>query len=288
MKWRVGEVTVTKIVELEVTGGSRFILPQATYEAVLPIGWLQPDFADERGRLKMSIHALLVETQSGKTGRHRIIVDTCLGNDKENRRIPTWNKLQTSFLVDLATADYPRETIDTVICTHLHVDHVGWNTMLTDGRWVPTFPDARYLIGRVEYGHWTSQRDREDMAAVLMDSVLPVWDAGLVDLVETDHRICDELSLVPTPGHTPGHVSVRVASQGEEALITGDFVHHPCQIARPEWSSTADSDPEEARRTREAMLTVLAGTRTLVIGTHFAGRTAGQIVRDGDAFRLAV
>jgi hypothetical protein len=114
MKWRVGRVTVTKIVELEVTGGSRFILPQATYEAVLPISWLQPDFADERGRLKMSIHALIVETPM-----RRIIVDTCLGNDKENRRIPTWNKLQTSFLADLAGAGYPRETIDTVVCTHL-------------------------------------------------------------------------------------------------------------------------------------------------------------------------
>src|SRR5208337_2684166 len=179
MKWRVGEVTVTKIVELEVTGGSRFILPQATYEAVLPIGWLQPDFADERGRLKMSIHALVVETQRGETGGRRIIVDTCLGNDKENRRIPTWNKLQTSFLADLAAAGYPCETIDTVVCTHLHVDHVGWNAML-------------------------------------------------VDVVETEHRICDEISLVPTLGHTPGHVSVRIASQGEAALITGDFMHHPC------------------------------------------------------------
>jgi glyoxylase-like metal-dependent hydrolase (beta-lactamase superfamily II) len=283
MRWRIGEVTVSKIVELEVTGGSRFILPQATYEAVLPIGWLQPDFADERGRLKMSIHALVVETPD-----HRILVDTCLGNDKENRRIPTWNKLQTSFLADLAAAGYPREAIDTVICTHLHVDHVGWNTMLVDGRWVPTFPNARYLMGRVEYAHWTQQHDREDMAAILADSVAPVWDAGLVDLVETDHPISDEISLVPTPGHTPGHVSVRIASCGEEALITGDFMHHPCQIARPEWSSTADSDPAEARHTREVMLTGLAGMPTLVIGTHFAGRTAGRIVRDGSAFRLAV
>src|SRR6516165_7043997 len=195
MKWRVGEVAVTKIVELEVTGGSRFILPQATYEAVLLIAWLQPDFADERGRLKMSIHALVVETQTGKKGGRRIIVDTCLGNDKENRRIPTWNNLQTSFLADLAAAGYSPETIDTVICTHLHVDHVGWNTMLVDGRWVPTFPNARYLMGRVEYEHWTSQGEREDMTAILADSVAPVWDAGLVDLVETDHRICDEVSL---------------------------------------------------------------------------------------------
>jgi len=288
MKWRIGEVTVTKIVELEVTGGSRFILPQATYEEILPIGWLQPDFADERGRLKMSIHALVVETQRGKTGGRRLIVDTCLGNDKENRRIPTWNKLQTSFLADLAAAGYARETIDTVVCTHLHVDHVGWNTMLVDGRWVPTFPNARYLMGRVEHAHWTGQNERDDITAVLADSVTPVWDAGLVDLVETDHRICDEVHLVPTPGHTPGHVSVRIASQGEAALITGDFMHHPCQMARPEWSSTADSDPAEARRTREAMLTGLAGTPTLVIGTHFAGRTAGHVARDGNAFCLTV
>jgi glyoxylase-like metal-dependent hydrolase (beta-lactamase superfamily II) len=281
MKWRVGEVTVTKIVELEVTGGSRFILPQATPEAVLPIDWLQPDFADQRGRLKMSIHALVVETPS-----RRIVVDTCLGNDKENRRIPTWNKLQTSFLADLAAAGYARETIDTVVCTHLHVDHVGWNTMLVKGSWVPTFPRARYLMGRVEFDHWASQQEREDMAAVFADSVTPVWDAGLVVLVETDHRLCGEISLVPTLGHTPGHVSVRIASQGEEALITGDFMHHPCQIARPDWSSTADSDPAEARHTRERMLTDLADTPILIIGTHFAGRTAGRVVRDGDAFRL--
>jgi glyoxylase-like metal-dependent hydrolase (beta-lactamase superfamily II) len=283
MRWRVGEVTVTKIVELEVTGGSRFILPQATPEVILPIEWLRPDFADERGRLKMSIHALVVETPS-----RRIVVDTCLGNDKENRRIPTWNKLQTSFLADLAAAGYPRETIDTVVCTHLHVDHVGWNTMLAGGRWVPTFPQARYLMGRVEYAHWTTQHEREDMAAVFADSVAPVWDAGLVDLVETDHRLCNEISLVPTPGHTPGHVSVRIASRSETALITGDFMHHPCQIAGPDWSSTADSDALQARQTRERMLTSMAGTPTLAIGTHFAGRTAGRIVRDGDAFRLVV
>ena len=283
MKWRIGEVTVTKIVELEVTGGSRFILPQATPEAILPIGWLRPDFADEHGRLKMSIHALVVETRN-----RRIIVDTCLGNDKENRRIPTWNNLQTSFLTDLATVGYARETIDTVVCTHLHVDHVGWNTMLERGSWIPTFPNARYLMGRVEFDHWTSRHDREDMEAVLADSVTPVWEAALVDLVETDHRICDEISLVPTLGHTPGHVSVRITSQGEEALITGDFMHHPCQIARPDWSSTADNDPSEAQRTRERMLTGLSDAPILVIGTHFAGRTAGHVVRDGGAFRLAV
>lgn len=283
MKWRIGAVTVTKIVEMEVTGGSRFILPQATYEEILPIAWLRPHFADERGRLKMSIHALVVEAP----GR-RIVVDTCLGNDKEGRRIPTWNNLQTPFLADLAAAGFPRESIDTVLCTHLHVDHVGWNTMRDAGKWVPTFPRARYLMGKTEFAHWQGERDREDMQTVLADSVAPVADAGLVDLVETDHRLCDEISLVPTLGHTPGHVSVRISSQGEEALITGDFMHHPCQIAHPEWSSTADSDPAQAQATRERMLAELSGRPTLVIGTHFAGATAGRIVKDGDAYRLDV
>jgi glyoxylase-like metal-dependent hydrolase (beta-lactamase superfamily II) len=278
---------VTKIVELEVTGGSRFLLPQATRQAIQPIAWLQPDFADAAGRLKMSIHALVVDTP-----RRRIVVDTCLGNDKEQRRIPGWNRLQTGFLADLAAAGYPRETIDTVVCTHLHVDHVGWNTMLADGpdgikTWVPTFSNARYLMGRVEYEHWTRQAERDDMRPVLDDSVAPIVDAGLADLVETDYRICDEVRLVPTPGHTPGHVSVEITSAGETALITGDFMHHPCQIGRPEWSSTADSDPDEARRTREQLLTRLSGTPILVIGTHFAGRTAGHVVPDGNTYRLA-
>jgi len=283
MKWRIGAVTVTKIVEMEVTGGSRFILPDATYEAVLPIEWLRPHFADERGRLKMSIHALLVEAP----GR-RIIVDTCLGNDKQNRRIPTWNNLQGPFLADLAAAGFARESIDTVLCTHLHVDHVGWNTMLSGGKWVPTFPEARYLMGRTEFEHWRQSRGRDDMDAVFADSVKPVFDAGLVDLVETDHRVCDEIDLVPTLGHTPGHVSVRIRSQGGEALITGDFMHHPCQIARPDWRSAVDSDPDQAQRTREHMLRELSERPVLVIGTHFAGPTAGRVVRDGDAYRLAV
>lgn len=282
-RWRIGEVTVTKVVELELTGGTRFILPQAVPETVRPIDWLYPHFADENGKLRMSVQALVVETPE-----RRVVVDTCIGNDKENRGVPRWNRLQTSFLADLAAAGYSRESIDTVLCTHLHVDHVGWNTMLVDGRWVPTFPRARYLMGRVEFEHWRTQRDNEGQRHVFADSVAPVFDAGLVDLVETDHRVCDEVRLMPTLGHTPGHVSVRIASRGEEALITGDFIHHPCQMAHPEWSSAADDDPRRAERTRRDVFARLAGTPTLVIGTHFAGPTAGRLVRDGDAFRLAV
>ncbi len=282
-KWRIGDVTVTKVVELEVTGGSRFLLPQATPELIKPIAWLQPHFADENGRLRMSIHSFVVEAP----GR-RIVVDTCLGNDKQNRRIPHWNNRHGPFVADLTAAGFPPDSIDTVLCTHLHVDHVGWNTMLCDGKWVPTFPRARYLMGRTEYEHWSSSASREDMKHVLADSVAPILDAGLAALVETHHRICDEISLIPTVGHTPGHVSVRIVSRGEEALITGDFVHHPCQIAHPEWDTTADSDPAQGIRTRWQMFERLAGTPVLVIGTHFAGATAGRIVREGGTFRLDV
>jgi glyoxylase-like metal-dependent hydrolase (beta-lactamase superfamily II) len=293
MKWRIGDVTVTKIVEMEVTGGSRFILPQATYEEILPIKWLQPHFADERGRLKMSIHALVIEAPGGGKNGQRIVVDTCLGNDKQGRRIPTWNNLNLPFLADLEAAGFPRDSIDTVLCTHLHVDHVGWNTMLVDGtndtkKWVPTFPKARYLMGRVEFAHWRQAHERPDMEAVFADSVKPVYDAGMVDLVETDHRITNEISLIPTVGHTPGHVSVLIRSKGEEALITSDFMHHPCQIAHPEWCSAADSDPAMGQQTRERMLKELSSRPVLVIGTHFAGATAGRIVKDGDAYRMDV
>ena len=282
-QWRVGDVTITKIIELEVTGGSRFLLPQATPEAIKPIAWLRPHFADGNGRLRMSIHAFLVQTPT-----HRIVVDTCLGNDKSNRRIPHWNNLQTKFLEDIANAGFARETVDTVLCTHLHVDHVGWNTMKVNNVWVPTVPRAEYLFGRVEHEHWTSTTGRADMGFILVDSVTPVVEAGLARLVEYDHRIGAEISLVPTIGHTPGHVSVMIESRGEKALITGDFMHHPCQIAHPEWDTTADSDKEQGIRTRRIMFEQLAGSAVLVIGTHFAGATAGRIVRDGETFRLDV
>ena len=283
MKWRIGNVTVTKVVELEMTGGTRFLLPQATPEAIKPIAWLRPHFADEDGRLAMSIHTFVVESQG-----QRIIVDTCLGNDKQGRRIPHWNDRQGPFLQDLEEAGFPPSSIDTVLCTHLHVDHVGWNTKLVDGKWVPTFPQARYLMGRAEYEHWSTNQERPDMQHILGDSVTPVIEAGLATFVETDHALSEEISLVPTVGHTPGHVSVRIVSGGEEALITGDFMHHPCQIAHPEWATLADSDPEQGIRTRQEVFGRLAGTPVLVIGTHFAGATAGRIVRDGDSFRLDV
>ena len=281
--WQVGEVKITRIVELEVAGGSRFILPDATREAALEIGWLQPHFMTAEGRLIMSIHALVVET-----GERRIVVDTCIGNDKQ-RSIPNWTNMQTSFLADLAAAGYPPDDIDTVLCTHLHVDHVGWNTMLVDGEWVPTFKNARYLMAKTEFDYWSGDGQEEnDYGDIFADSVRPVFDAGLIDLVDMDHKLTDEVWLEPTPGHTPGHVSVKISSQGEDALITGDFIHHPCQMARLEWQSSADYDGEAAEKMRRETLARYADTPVLVIGTHFATPTAGHVVRDGDVFRFEV
>ena len=272
-QWQIGKVRITRVVEMEVAGGSRFILPQATRDEVKKIPWLAPHFADEEGRLIMSIHALVVETPERK-----ILVDTCIGNDKQ-RSIPTWSNLQLPFLDDLKTAGYDRHSIDTVMCTHLHVDHVGWNTMLVDGEWLPTFPNARYLIAQQEYEYWDSEEAEELSDGIMGDSVRPVFDAGLVDLVEMEHQVCEEVRLEPTTGHTPGHVSVHISSEGEEALITGDCIHHPCQIERLDWASSADYDQGASTKTRHALMDRYADQDILIIGTHFATPTAGHLKR---------
>jgi glyoxylase-like metal-dependent hydrolase (beta-lactamase superfamily II) len=280
MNWNVGKVKITKIVELEMTGSTRFILPLATNEEIRKLPWLIPDFANEEGRLKMSIHSLVVETPS-----RRIVVDTGLGNDKEGRKVPTWNNRKNAFLETMTSAGFSPDSIDTVLCTHLHVDHVGWNTKLAGGKWVPTFGNARYVFGKTEYEHWRDYRDEPDKVAVFNDSVKPIVDAGKAELVAGDAMLADEITLIPTPGHSPGHISIHIKSDGEEGLLTGDVAHHPCQMAHLDWSSTADSDPVQSTVTRRELFSRFADTPTLVIGGHF---NAGHIRRDGDAFKFMV
>jgi glyoxylase-like metal-dependent hydrolase (beta-lactamase superfamily II) len=228
----------------------------------------------------MSIHSLVVETPS-----RRIVVDTGLGNDKVGRNVPTWNHRKTPFLETMTAAGFPADTIDTVLCTHLHVDHVGWNTKLAGSQWVPTFANARYVFGKTEYEYWRNHSTEPDKAAVFHDSVKPVAEAGKADLIAADARLCDEIALIPTPGHSPGHMSVHITSAGEEGLLTGDVAHHPCQMAHLDWSSTADSDPAQSVVTRRELFSRFADTPTLVIGGHF---NAGHIERDGDAFKFIV
>jgi glyoxylase-like metal-dependent hydrolase (beta-lactamase superfamily II) len=278
-RWRVGEVTITKVCELEEVKDLTWLIQEAGPEALAKISWLAPHFVDEKGVPRLSIHTLLVETPD-----RRILVDTCIGNDKD-LPFPDWQGLRTSFLSDLGAAGFAPDSIDTVLCTHLHVDHVGWNTRLEGDRWVPTFPNARYLWNRAEYDYWSNEGP-EMLETMMAESVRPVMDAGLVDLVSETHGVCDEVRLTPTPGHTPGHVSVEIESAGERAVITGDLLHHPAQCAHPEWGSQFDTDADQSRKTREDFLGRCADQPVLVVGTHFAGATAGRVVRDGDAYRL--
>lgn len=278
LRWQIGDVRITRVQELEAPG-MRFLLPDATAENLAEIPWIGP-YVDAAGDALGSVHSLVVEV-----GERCIVVDTCIGNDKDRLPMKMWHRRQGPFLEDLAEAGFPVERVDTVVCTHLHVDHVGWNTRWVGERWVPTFPNARTWVTRPEWEHWSAEED-DHTRTVLGDSVQPIFDAGLVDLVDVDAEVADGVRFEFTPGHTPGHVAVRVSSRGEEAVITGDLVHHPAQFAEPGWTDKADSDPALADRTRRDFMARYADTPTLVIGTHFAGPTAGRLVRDGDAYRL--
>jgi glyoxylase-like metal-dependent hydrolase (beta-lactamase superfamily II) len=288
--WKIGDVTVTKVVELVTTLDVQNMFEMATKEEVIAIPWLQPHFATPEGQIYLSIHGLVVDTPT-----KRIMVDTCIGNDK-SRAMAVMDNLQTSFLRDLEAGGFKRESFDVVLCTHLHVDHVGWNTMLENGKWVPTFPNARYLLNRTEVKHWghggagaaEDSEWGEVQRATYDDSVQPIFDAGLVDLVDGAHDVCPEVSLVPTVGHSPGHASVRIRSGGQEALITGDMTHHPSQLVHLNWGLGLDYDPAQATRTRGDVFSQAADRSVLVIGTHWAGATAGRIVRDGQVYRLVV
>jgi len=282
LSWQVGAVKITRIVELELPvtySAEHPFLADATPEALRKLPWLYPHFVNEQDQMLLSIHALLVEAPG-----IRLVVDTCIGNDKPRSMLGA-RPLATAFLQSMADAGWSREGVDAVVCTHLHVDHVGWNTMLVDGKWAPTFPKARYLLGKTEFAHWSAEGDAEQQT-ILSDSVQPVLDAGLAEFVEMDHRISPELRLTPTTGHTPGHVSVMIESEGETAVITGDMTHHPCQLAHPDWSPPFDSDGKAAAVTRARMFAEWADKPILVIGTHYAAPTAGHIRRDGAAFRF--
>jgi glyoxylase-like metal-dependent hydrolase (beta-lactamase superfamily II) len=279
----VGRLQVFAVVERAGPTRPTWLLPDAVPEAVEKHrDWLAPHFLDEKGRFLQSIHAFVVKAP-GLT----MVVDTCVGNDKDRGGRQPFHMMRTTFLDDLRAAGVPPESVDVVLCTHLHVDHVGWNTRLDGGRWVPTFPRARHLFARREWQHWSAEQT-DDTQRIMADSVTPVMDAGLAQLVDMDHRISDELAFEPTPGHTPGHVSVRLTSEGREAVISGDLMHHPIQMAEPQWASGFDSDAEMAKKTRREFCERYADTPITVLGTHFHHPTAGRVVRHGETWRFAV
>lgn len=281
--WRIGDVDIARIVEINAFEDDiSMLLPNATAEFVQQFPWLVPYFATPAGRMLVSFQAFVLRSR-GKM----VMIDTCIGAGRQ-REYDVFCNLQTSFLEDLRTAGFPPEEISAVLCTHLHFDHVGWNTRLVDGKWVPTFPQARYLFGRREFEHWKHLRETNGYHHLdhMVDSIDPVMQAGLVELIDPDFKVTDEVSLIPTPGHTPGHVSVLIRSRGHEAVITGDMMHHPIQFAVPRIPGNFDMDKETGVRTRVEFIERFSDTPTLVIGSHFPDPTAGRVVRDGDAWKL--
>jgi glyoxylase-like metal-dependent hydrolase (beta-lactamase superfamily II) len=285
---RLGDIRIDRIVEREdpVFVPTRLI-PNATPEALAPYRhWLEPNALDAA----TGLFILPVQSYVVRTRHHNILIDGCLGEDKTCRWHLPWHQLRgLRFLHDLAALGLAPEDIDYVMCTHLHGDHVGWNTRLVDGRWMPTFPRARYVMSRRELDWWKSYNagaSAEDYEECIDESVLPVVAAGQALLVAEDHAIDDEVWLEPLIGHTPGHFGVRLKSNGAEAIMIGDLMHSPVQCAEPDWSSSSDFDPDQARRVRRQFLESHAETDRLVLTAHFPSPSVGHIRRAHAAFRF--
>jgi glyoxylase-like metal-dependent hydrolase (beta-lactamase superfamily II) len=283
--WRVGDVEIARIVEVYgFEDDISMLLPDATPEYLQQFRWLVPHFATPEGRMIISFQCFVLRSK-GRTA----MIDTCIGNDRK-REFDVFCNMQNTFLEDLATAGFPAPSVTDVLCTHLHFDHVGWNTHLVNGQWVPTFPQARYLFGHREWQHWQHLRATNGYHHMehLVDSIDPIMAAGLEHFIEPDFRLTDEVRLFPTPGHTPGHCSVLIESRGQQAVITGDMMHNPVQIAIPATEARFDMDKAQAARTRCEFVQRYNNTDTLVIGSHFAEPTSGKIVPDGTAWKLQV
>jgi len=273
-RWNVGDVKVTSIMETADRIPWAPLFPAETADHYKKYSWLVPRFVTPEGQIILAVQAFVLEIRG-----QRIVIDTCVGNDRA-REMQQCSDLQTAFLGDFKAAGIDPDSITTVLCTHLHFDHVGWNTRFENGRWVPTFPNARYLFGRKEWAYWEDAlKHKEHDVRHILDSVQPILDAGLADFVETNHRLMDEMWLEPSHGHTPGHVSVRVSSRGQEAIVTGDVFHNPIQLAEPEICSIGCVDKEMSRQTRRDFIKRYGDGPVRLFAVHF-NDPVGRIVRE--------
>jgi glyoxylase-like metal-dependent hydrolase (beta-lactamase superfamily II) len=285
MSWRIGSVWITRVLEFEMPVLEPSVLyPDITSDQLeRNRNWLEPYLLDiDSNRLMLAIHSFVIKTPTCV-----ILVDTCSGNDKSRPHKLRYNLKNWPYLRNLRNAGYEPGDIDFVLCTHLHADHVGWNTRWINGCWVPTFPRARYLFASKELEHWQNSnlRSRYTEDPFFEDSIQPIIESGQADLVTTDHVIDEYVSLEPSPGHTPGHVCVRVRSQGEEGVLSGDIMHTPLQCTEPELNSCFCVDQHNARLTRREFLERHAETNVLIMPAHFPTPVVGQIKRQGDSFR---
>jgi glyoxylase-like metal-dependent hydrolase (beta-lactamase superfamily II) len=285
-RWRVGEIEIARVLEFEAALFEPTMLyPETTQEIIeRHRTWLEPTLMDQAtGQLIFAFHSIVI-----KTRRATILVDTCSGNDKERPHKLRYHRKNWPYLANLAAAGFAPEDIDYVLCTHLHADHVGWNTHLIDGRWVPTFPNARYLFARQEWEHWrvAELRAKYTTDPYCEDSLLPIMESGQAELVATDYAFDDNVWIEPWPGHTPGHVCVVVRCQGASVLLTGDIMHTALQCAEPQLNSCFCVDGGAARTTRRRLLETFADTPVMLIPAHFPTPTAGWIRSHGGSFRF--
>jgi glyoxylase-like metal-dependent hydrolase (beta-lactamase superfamily II) len=279
---RLGDVTVQRIVEQETAFLPALEVLPALTPALLAENrhWLEPAALDQNGNLVLCFQSYIL-----RTPHHVILIDSCIGNHKSRPNRPKWHmKTDDAYMAALAAAGLRVEDIDFVMCTHLHADHVGWNTRLDNGRWVPTFPNARYVFAAEEYAHWTRVNAKAPVAP-FNDSVLPVVEANRADLVRSDHQIGDLVHLLPTPGHTPGHVAIAFGRDGTDGVFSGDLIHTPLQTRYPELSVVFDVDPAQAAATRRGFLERCCDTRTLFCPAHFPSPSWGRIKRWDTGFR---
>ena len=278
--WAIGPIKVSRIVELwDFQDDIRMTMPDATEAEVIALRWLHPHYATPDGRQRMNFQGFVVEAP----GRI-IVVDSCIGAGRE-RDFAVFCNLPEGFLEDLASLGIDRHQVDTVMCTHLHFDHVGWNTYrdAASGEYRPTFPNARYLFGATEYEAWQDvlRHDGVHSDTHLVECVDPIVAAGMADFVAADHVIAQgegwRIVCEPSHGHTPGHVHVRIEAGAETAVITGDLMHHPMQCAMPHRTATFDMDKDAGRATRQGFVAKYRDSGTMVIGAHFAEPTAGHI-----------
>ncbi|MHC9296973.1 MBL fold metallo-hydrolase [Mycobacterium sp. LTG2003] len=284
----LGDVTVTRVMEYY---GSVEMSPE-TFFPESPDGawrrhehWLAPDFYDPAADLCISA----IQTWLLRSEGTIILVDTGVGNHKSRPHSPVWHDLDTEFLGNLAAAGVAPDDVDLVINTHLHVDHVGWNTYLDGDSWVPTFPNATYLMPRPDFEFWNPDNSRHSNAGqrdVFVDSVAPVHAAGQTLLWESNFQIDGNLTLEPAPGHTPGSSVLTLHSGGDRAVFVGDMLHTALQFVEPDTNSCFCEDPELAKATRHRVLGTAADTNTLVFPAHLGGHGGAEVVRDGDRFAV--
>lgn len=274
----VGAVTVVPVVQLHYRANPAvFFRSLAKFKVDHDAWYWQPPYLDD-GLIVIDIGGFLV-----RAGSRTILVDAGMGNGKV-RPNPLMNQRRDEWFTTLRRAGATPDSIDTVIFTHLHGDHVGFATRQEGGRWVPVFERARHLVAAAEFEHWTSSAARPDLVRLgdyISDTVLPLRDAGLLDLVDPDMQVCEGVRLVSAPGHTPGNVCVEIESEGQRAVFAGDMIHHAVQLAFPELNTDYCVDQPAAARARQALLSNIASDSALLFPAHFPGARPGRVVPDG-------